>query len=40
VSGGDFPPHLPINWPDLWWQDDSPRLRALKLAAAELGGGP
>ena len=39
LSGGDFPPHLPINWPDLWWQDDSPRLRALKLAAAELGGG-
>ena len=40
LIGGDFPPHLPINWPDLWWHDDTPRLRTLKVAAAELGGGP
>jgi hypothetical protein len=37
LSGGDFPPHIPINRPDVWWLRDSPRMRALKLAAAGRG---
>jgi hypothetical protein len=41
LTGADFPPHIPVNWPDAWWNaDDTPRMRALKVAAATHGGPP
>jgi hypothetical protein len=36
LTGGDFPPHLPINWPDSGGRHATSRMRALKAAAAGL----